>query len=206
MTGAVFLSASVPDPASENFHADADSVAVASAVKALVYVLLGRRKLVWGGHPAITPMVAAAASSLNVDYQSWVTLYQSRYFLGEFPEENTQFDNVVLTKKVDNSLSESLALMRHQMFSDHTFSCGIFIGGMKGVVAEFELLHEICPQAKRIPVISTGGATTFLAEIANHSELDLDRLSHDIDYVPLMHDLCDVSYGESRLQYPKGHA
>lgn len=58
MMDAIFLSAGVPDPRrGPEYAATADTVAITAAVSALVYVTLGRRPLIWGGHPAITPMI-----------------------------------------------------------------------------------------------------------------------------------------------------
>ena len=58
MTDAIFLSAGVPDPRrGPEYAKTADTVAIAAAVSALVHVTLGRRLLVWGGQPAITPMI-----------------------------------------------------------------------------------------------------------------------------------------------------
>ena len=92
---AIFLSASVPDPRrSPKYFSTADPIAIGAAVSALVYVTLGRRLLVWGGHPAITPMIWAAAEDMGVDYAAWVHLYQSRLFQDEFPAENARFQNV----------------------------------------------------------------------------------------------------------------
>src|SRR5713226_2542381 len=92
VSGAIFLSASVPDPKrGKKFAKTADTVAITAAVSALLYVTLGRRLLVWGGHPAITPMVLVVAEDLGVDYGSWVKLYQTQYFKDEFPEDNLRF-------------------------------------------------------------------------------------------------------------------
>jgi hypothetical protein len=85
MAESIFLSAGVPDPKrGPEYAASADTVAIASAVSALVYVTLGRRVLVWGGQPAITPMIWIVAQDIGVDYGRWVHLYQSRYFKDEF--------------------------------------------------------------------------------------------------------------------------
>ena len=95
MEDAIFLSASVPDPKREpEFAATSNSVAITSAVRALVHVTLGRRVLVWGGHPAITPMIKVVAEEMDVDYGKWVKLYQSLYFRDQFPQDNEQFENV----------------------------------------------------------------------------------------------------------------
>ena len=129
MSGAIFLSASVPDPKrSPEFARTADTVAITAAVSALVYVTLGRRLLVWGGHPAITPMILVVAEEMGIDYGSWVKLYQSNYFAEEFPEDNLRFQNVRHTEAIGDR-EKSLRLMREQMFSEQPFDAGVFIGG-----------------------------------------------------------------------------
>ncbi|MFZ6672271.1 hypothetical protein ACO0J9_29755, partial [Pseudomonas aeruginosa] len=50
----IFLSASVPRPDRGNFHETADPFLIQFAVRELMTVALGRRQIVWGGHPAIT--------------------------------------------------------------------------------------------------------------------------------------------------------
>ncbi|CCM80251.1 MULTISPECIES: hypothetical protein [Rhizobium] len=98
MGEAIFLSAGVPDPRrGPEFAATADTVAITAAVSALAYVALGRRRLIWGGHPAITPMILVMSEGMGVDYAEWVTLDQSEFFKDEFPEDNERFRNVVLT-------------------------------------------------------------------------------------------------------------
>src|SRR5688572_20092354 len=73
MADAVFLSAGVPDPKrGPEYAATADTIAINAAVSALVHVTLGRRLLVWGGQPAITPMIWVVAEDIGVDYGKWV--------------------------------------------------------------------------------------------------------------------------------------
>lgn len=55
----IFLSASVPRVGRGNFHESADPFLIQFAVRELLTVALGRRQIVWGGHPAITPMIWA---------------------------------------------------------------------------------------------------------------------------------------------------
>jgi hypothetical protein len=133
MKDAVFLSASVPDPRRhERYHSTADVMAIRAAVSAFVNVVLGRIHLVWGGHPSITPMVWLVARSLGVDYSRAVTLYQSRFFEEDFPEENRRFKNVVYTPAVPGDMPASLAKMRNQMLTERKYTAGVFIGGMEG--------------------------------------------------------------------------
>lgn len=215
MSMAVFLSASIPDPRKAHFVDHADAIDVTAAVRSLVYTVLGRRHLVWGGHPAITPMVWSIAESMGVDYGQWVTLYQSRYFEDQYPGDNERFQNVRYIESVPPSpelserdrLKASLRRMREAMFADNEFQAAVFIGGMGGVIEEFEMFGEACPDARRIPVLSTGGATGRLADAtaAAHPEVDLAKLQDDVDYVPLFYDLCGIDPLEPRGQRPNTH-
>jgi hypothetical protein len=65
---AVFLSASVPVMGRGNFYETADPFLIQSAVREFVTAVLGRRLIVWGGHPAITPMVWAVCEDLGVSF------------------------------------------------------------------------------------------------------------------------------------------
>lgn len=196
----IFLSASVPDTKrGPEFVATADSVAISAAVSDLLYVTLGRRPLVWGGHPAITPMIWTVAQDIGVDYGKWVRLYQSRHFREEFPEENERFQNVIYTEDVDNDREKSLLAMREQMFSDHEYSAAVFIGGMEGIFEEFELFRRFQPEAAVIPVASTGGAAFELAERLSTVP---DDLLNDLDYVALFHRHLKISVQEKRFVRP----
>ena len=199
MKDSIFLSASVPDVRrSPEFAETADSVAISAAVSALVFVILGRRPLVWGGHPAITPMVWTVAEDIDVDYAAWVRLYQSRYFVDEFPEENEKFRNVVYTNDVAEDRERSLLAMREKMFTDHGFSAAVFIGGMDGIFEEFELFQSHQSDARVLPVASTGGAAL---ELAAHLDTDYE-LRNDLDFVALFHRHLGVSTRENRYFRP----
>jgi hypothetical protein len=200
VTGAVFLSASVPDPKRAPQYAQtADVVAITSAVSALVHVVLGRRLLVWGGHPAITPMVWMVAQDMGVNYGEWVTLYQSSFFEDQFPEDNDRFQNVVHTDK-RSTLEESLRLMRERMFSEHRFEAAVFIGGMKGIVDEFALFRRYQPGARVVPILSAGGAALEIGEALGLLDTDL-RL--DLDYVALLHRHLQIDVRENRFEDPE---
>ena len=200
MKNAIFLSASVPDRNSPNFIEDADTIAVASAVRALIFVILGRKPLVWGGDPSITPMIWSVAESLKVSYAEWVRLYQSNYFEENFPEQNKKFNNVVIIDEVVGELEASLYEMRRRMFSDNSFSTAIFIGGMKGILDEAELLSKLSPKTRLFPILSTGGATEEVLKYSNVDEELRHRLENDVDYILLFHDLCGIPFGLDREQ------
>ena len=199
MKDAVFLSASMPDPESESFVSEADSVAVASAVRALVFVILGRKPLVWGGHPSITPMIWSVAENLNISYAEWVKLYQSTYFEDKFPDQNEKFKNIEFVKKVDGDREASLLNMRVRMFSENSFSTAIFIGGMK-VLDEAQLLFNLSPWTMLIPILSTGGATRKVLKYSSVSKELCHRLETDVDYILLFHELCKIPFDLDRIE------
>ena len=200
MSDAIFLSASVPDPRrSPEYAESADTVAISAAVTALVHVTLGRRLLVWGGHPAVTPMVWAVAEGLGVDYGGWVKLYQSRFFEDDFPEDNDHFNNVTYTERSGEDREQSLLLMRTRMFRETRFSAAVFIGGMGGIVDEFNLLREIQPKVAILPVASSGGV---VPELARRLEDYPPELNSDLDYVSMFHRLLGVPVGERRYRIP----
>ncbi|OWV86003.1 hypothetical protein B5K08_24210 [Rhizobium leguminosarum bv. trifolii] len=200
MAEAIFLSAGVPDPRrGPEFAATADTVAITAAVSALAYVVLGRRRLIWGGHPAITPMILVMSEGMSIDYGEWVTLYQSEFFKDEFPEDNERFRNVVFTEKLSNDREASLKLMRQRMFEEHEFKAAVFIGGMGGIVAEYEMFRQLQPHAKVIPVTSTGGASLDVAAKLGKVPSDFQDQR---DYVALFHEHLDISVKEERFRVP----
>lgn len=200
MTDAIFLSAGVPDPRrGPQYAKTADTVAITAAVSALIHVTLGRRLLVWGGQPAITPMIWVVAEGLGIDYASWVRLYQSKHFADEYPEDNQRFQNVIYTDDVSHDREQSLRKMRERMFSDFNFTAAVFIGGMGGIVQEFDLLQQMQPQATLLPVISTGGAVHDIAQRMGSTPSDL---RDDLDYVAVFHRHLGVSVKEMRYQRP----
>lgn len=160
--GAIFLSASVP--IRPPYDADARPQEIQAAINALSQVVLGRKKLVWGGHPAITPLLWAAAQSVGVEYAVAVELFQSRLYQEDFPAENKLFANVTYVDAVDGDKAKSLVAMREAMMTSTDFDAAVFIGGMDGVNDEYEMFIARWPNATCIPIALTGGASRELAK------------------------------------------
>lgn len=177
--GQIFLSASVPVQGRSDFFESADPFLIQFAVRELMTVCLGRRRVVWGGHPAITPMVWAVCESLGVSYATAVKLYQSRFFEEWFPEENKQFRNVQYTREVAGDRAASLELMRRTMLAE-PFEAAVFIGGMEGIFDEFRIFQELHPVAKIVAVSAPGGAARQLARELRqgNSGIDFSRMFH----------------------------
>ena len=104
----VFLSASVPERELDRFVPD--PVAIREAVRALVAETVRDRLLVFGGHPAISPLVEHAAQTLGAMDQ--VRIYQSEFFRNVIPEVAKKFPHLVWTPAVPGDLKASLTAMR----------------------------------------------------------------------------------------------
>ncbi len=185
----IFLSASIPLPERHpKYYDTADVIAIRDTVIALATIILPKHKLVWGGHPSITPIIYYVMERLNLNTQEHVTLYQSKYFEHLFPKDNNKFKNVVLTEST-GEIKSSILLMRKKMFSENDFSAGIFIGGMDGVEVEFNMLKEFHPNAILLPIASTGAASLIVYNELLTNELKNNRLVNDYGYLSLFQDL-----------------
>lgn len=184
----IFLSASIPLPdRDEKFFATSDIVSIREAVKGLVLVLIEKKiDLIFGGHPAITPLVIALFQQAGFAPGEHVTLYQSEYFRKKFPVVNKQFTKIVVTEDVDDNREKSLHRMREQMIGGHEFLCGIFIGGMEGVLDEYEAFRRHWPNAPTFPIASTGAAA---AEIFRQYNFGASSLAEEYTYPSLFRSL-----------------
>lgn len=66
----LLLSASVPLVGRGNYHETADPFLIQCAVQELVMAVIKTQQIVWGGHPAITPMIWSICEDLGIDYAS----------------------------------------------------------------------------------------------------------------------------------------
>ena len=196
---AIFLSSSVPVIGRGNYYESADPFLIQSAVREFVTLVLGRRLIVWGGHPAITPMVWAVCEDLGVDFARSVVLYQSRYFSDIFPEENKHFGNVEYVDSIPDDREASLLKMRRTMLSRQDLVAAVFIAGMEGVQEEHTLFTEFHPSAKILAVPAPGGAARQLAE--NLGDTDEPELQN-VDFARLFYTELAVRPDEARTQLP----
>jgi hypothetical protein len=179
---AIFLSASVPVPGRGNYYETADPFLIQCAVRELVMAVIQDRQIVWGGHPAITPMIWTICQDMGADYSKSVVLYQSKFFQDQFPEENKHFGNVVFIDAVPEDRDASLLKMREAMLSRADLNAAVFVGGMEGVEAEYNLFRKFHPDSKVLLVPSPGGAARSLADqIGGFDEAAL----RDVDFAGL---------------------
>jgi hypothetical protein len=195
---AIFLSASVPIVGRGNYHETSNPFLIQCAVRELIIAVIKDWRIVWGGHPAITPMIWAICQDLKVDYSNSVVLYQSQFFGDRFPEENKHFDNVIFVEAVKGDQETSLLRMRKEMLSRKDLKAAVFIGGMEGIEIEYDLFTESHPTAKVLPVASPGGAARQLAErLDGFSETDLN----DVDFAGLFYKEFYLQEKEKRIRF-----
>jgi len=207
----IFLSASIPlRERHPKYYETADIIAIRDAVIALTSIALTNHRIVWGGHPSITPLIYYVIermliskleredwelplnedekdlieSQLKGKIQQHVLLYQSLFFKEDFPPENELFKNVVLTENVGD-IHSSIQHMRHRMFSENEFAAAVFIGGMDGIEVEYKMFQEYHPKAIILPIASTGAATKIVYENLFPKELRNDRFLNDYGYMSL---------------------
>lgn len=179
-TVTIFLSASIPDPKRDPVYWEtADLTGIRDSVRALATVVLPRATIVWGGHPAITPLIRFIAESLGTGVQEHVILYQSEYFRDRFPADNKAFEKVIVTP-AGADRETSLEAMRIAMIRDNKFNAGIFIGGMEGVEQEFDIFRKFHVDAPFYPIASTGAAARIIFK--KYCLNCMPELSEDLAY------------------------
>lgn len=184
----VFLSASFPSGERGERFRPYDAAAVADAVAALVRVIFAMDgSVVFGGHPTITPLVLMIGSDLRLTHS--VDIFQSRWFEDKItPETWTLIDSGVgrlhWTGRRE-TLDESLDLMRTEMLGTIRPSAAVFVGGMEGILSEFEHCRELLPRTPKIPIAGPGGAAARLSMADAHG-LDVDEELIRSEYYPFV--------------------
>ena len=162
----VFLSASFPSGKRGEQVQPFDAPAIADAVTAIVRVVLANKgKLLFGGHPTITPLVLMIGAELRV--KNAVAIFQSEWFSNQITEETWMLGELEVGKihwtPRCKTLDESLAAMRRQMLKECNPIGAVFIGGMSGIWEEHELVRRDLPGVPRIPLVGPGGAASSVA-------------------------------------------
>ncbi len=187
----IFLSASVPERETDKYIPD--PLGIAEAIRALVAEAVRERLLVFGGHPAISPLVEFAARTLNAIDN--VHIYQSEHFRSRIPPVALTFPNLKWTTELGGDMKRSLTHMREEMIGAHPYAAGVFIGGMDGLYEEWDLFAALHPDVPALPVASTEGAARLLWQSWNPPSPPVvpvgvkTRLDRDLQYRHLFRDL-----------------
>jgi hypothetical protein len=210
----ILLSASVPsETRSKKYHENYTKIKNAQIQIEEAIIGLSRNifqangKIVFGGHPSISPLVAMVATEFRINKEieninrneareKPITIFQSRAYEKVIPKETTGlftlgYSNIVWTDAVageefnpnthgETQCEESLKVMRSQMISEQIDAL-VCIGGMEGVEREFEMFTEYHPGKPVFLLKSTGGATKILAD--NYPNSGNIIIIDSIDYV-----------------------
>lgn len=192
---AVFLSASFPSrERSPIFFESADPDEITQAIVATCRAVFSAHgRLVFGGHPSVTPLVMMVAEEylpesieerlkLREEQMTPVIAYQSESFRNVLPEStrNLEIWGLGDLKWVDakrgtprftsagtlihGSADPALQFMRERMLDETKPIAGVFIGGMEGIYDEADLFRRICDEWPLYFVGAPGGAARDLAK------------------------------------------
>ena len=199
----VFLSASFPSrDRSPQFFESADPNEITQALVATCRAVLSAGgRIVFGGHPSVTPLVMMVAEEylpetlgartrIREENRSRVIAYQSEAFRPYLTEPTRQLEEWGLGELrwtrsaqdapkfspggtvVAGSADRSLEMMRRQMLEDTKPLGGIFIGGMEGIRAESELFRAVC---KNRPLYFVGGPGGAAQELAREQAISFSQ-------------------------------
>jgi SLOG cluster3 family len=192
----VLLSASVPSEKRAERYRRIDQAAfeIEQAVISLARAVFSEGgRLVFGGHPAISPLVAMVvgeyreprfAESIEERQTGPVQIFQSRAFEGYLPDDTLLMyklgyasihwvDAVGLERfqpdaeGAETSCPNSLRRMREDMFERARPDAMVCIGGMEGLEEEVDLGLKRTPPLPIYILERTGGAAALLRERGN---------------------------------------
>jgi hypothetical protein len=217
----ILLSASVPSAKrSEKYQEDYTKIKNAQLQIDEAVIGLSRNvfqaggRMVFGGHPSISPLVAMVATEFKINRgvedirrnesgEKRISIYQSKAFEKTIPKETTSlfelgYSDIIWTEAVDNEefnsdshspaneqCKKSLHRMRERMIEGDVDAL-ICIGGMDGVEEEFDLFRKLHTHKPVFILQSTGGASKILAE--RFSNLDVVKIFDRENYANLQQD------------------
>lgn len=185
----IFLSASIPLPERHpKYYETADIIAIRESIIALTSIALPHHRIIWGGHPSITPLIYYVMKKMGLNIQEHVKLYQSLFFKDIFPADNNKFENIEFTENMGD-IHSSIQRMREQMFRENEFVAAVFIGGMDGIEVEYNMFKELHPETLLLPIASTGAATKIVYDNLLAEEFKEERLLNDYGYTSLFQKL-----------------
>jgi SLOG cluster3 family len=177
----IFLSASVPYRAP--WTADAQPVAIEEAIVSIARAIFARRgRLLFGGHPSVSPLIASIAGEyFRADPHRVVRpviTFQSELFRGRLPDETWTLHelgwaSIHWIEAVEGNQDASLELMRRGMLMGERVPesvpeqdlrpprAMIAVGGMQGILDEARIFVEPALAPKPIFAFTSGNGATL---------------------------------------------
>jgi hypothetical protein len=190
------LSASFPSGPRGERYRPYDPGSISDSVVAVVRgVLHANGRLVFGGHPTITPLVLLVASELRAPGR--VVVYQSRFFQHQVTPETRAleamgFGSIRWVESSPQGATEdrekSLTRLRRLMVRETKPICAFFVGGMEGIEEEWRVVGRYSRRVPRIPIGHPGGASARLATQVRQPDYLAGQLRESEHYPVLVHD------------------
>lgn len=165
----LFLSTSIP---SENspFNQDFDIVAYRdSIIKLTEYCVKNDIHIVTCIHGEPIDLITQTLKKLEVNIKDYLTVVHSSFFT---KEKSNDYLKVIETS-ADN-VTKALAELRKTVFMENDFDYALFVGGMQGVIDEFEYLIDT--NIKLVRISNVGGGAAKLPK--NHNIIDEDLIDN----------------------------
>lgn len=202
----VFLSASIPDP--DRWSGSFDPFAITDAVVATARSVFTRGgKILTAAHPTVAPLILQVADAFpDAHPGKLVILYQSSLFEDVIPAATREmmrreYVDVVFTPATAGERPEpghwtqSLSVMREAMMTEVPIVAAVFVGGMEGIVDEYERVGAAHPGAVRYALGRPGGAA---ASLTNTSSLASELATNDL-YPWLLDQVMNEVFGITRI-------
>lgn len=205
----IFISASIPDP--KRWKGEFDTFGITDAVVALARaVLQNGGTLVTAAHPTISPLLLYVAAEQLQEHDHRILIYQSKAFESILPEATRRYEEdgigkIIWTNKIRNDPADpakavrSLARMRSQMLEETQPVAGVFIGGMRGIPAEYKLFHKIMPNAPTYAFGRPGGEAKNLVD-RSPSHLCRELACSDIYPTVVRHIIADLVHKQKEKE------
>lgn len=190
----IFLSASIPKPEREKQYSRVPNAAfeIEQAVISLARAVFSEGgRLLFGGHPAISPLVAMVvgeyreprlSESFEERHFAPVEIFQSRAFEGYLPDETLLmyrlgYASITWVEAVggetynptfqddESPCPQSMERMRARMLDQGNPDGMVCIGGMEGVEVEVKLMLDRRPHRPIYVLERTGGAAGMLRDL-----------------------------------------
>ena len=156
----------------EHYTGSARPLQIRSAVMELTKAaLMHNAQLIFGAHPAISPMVLDAARNIGAPPES-ILIFQSQFYEKQIPGSTLEladwtagrlfFTPEQYAERSRDARNKSLTVMRTIMVSPSNLRGAVFVGGMEGVEEEAQLFKSKPDNLPSYAIASTGSAAADL--------------------------------------------
>lgn len=162
----LFLSTSIPS-LNSSFNENFDSIAYRDSIINLAeYCVENGIHIVTCIHGVPIDLITHTLKKLKVNIKDYLTVVHSSFFTKE-----TSNDYLKVIQTSADNIPKALAELRKTVFMENDFDYALFIGGMQGVIDEYEYLKDT--NIKLVPIGTVGAAAAQICKNYNITDKDL---------------------------------